>query len=100
VLARALGDAGHEVTVVTEGHAALEFLRGTPLPDLVLLDFELPDVRGTEVCRSIRENRATRSLPILVVTSKDSEMDRVVAFELGADDFVGSPFSVREVVLR
>ncbi|HEX7671333.1 MAG TPA: response regulator transcription factor [Polyangiaceae bacterium] len=100
VLARALTAAGHEVQSVSEGRAALELLRAPPLPDLLLLDLELPDLRGTEVCRTLRAERATRTLPIVVVTSKDSEMDRVVAFELGADDFVGAPFSVREIVLR
>jgi two-component system phosphate regulon response regulator PhoB len=100
VLERALRDVGHEVIVVTEGHVALEYLRGTPLPDLLLLDLELPDIRGTEVCRTLRASRLTKTLPVVVVTSRDSEMDRVVAFELGADDFVGAPFSVREVVLR
>lgn len=100
VLERALSLAGHEILRVSEGRAALELLRANPLPDLLLLDLELPDLRGTEVCRTLRAERATRTLPIVVVTSKDSEMDRVVAFELGADDFVGAPFSVREVVLR
>jgi two-component system phosphate regulon response regulator PhoB len=100
VLSRALKEAGHEVTTVGEGNAALELLRGNPLPDLLLLDLELPDIRGTDVCRALRADRATRALPIIVVTSKDSELDRVVSFELGADDFVGAPFSVREVVLR
>jgi two-component system phosphate regulon response regulator PhoB len=100
VLELALRAAGHEVALVSEGGVALELLRASPLPDLFLLDLELPDVRGTEVCRILRAERATRALPIVVVTSKDSEMDRVVAFELGADDFIGAPFSVREVVLR
>jgi two-component system phosphate regulon response regulator PhoB len=100
VLERALSAAGHEVLLVAGGNVALDVLRASPLPDLLLLDLDLPDIRGTEVCRILRAERATRALPIVVVTSKDSEMDRVVAFELGADDFVGAPFSLREVVLR
>lgn len=100
VLERALTQAGYVVTLVREGQAALELLSDGRLPDLFLLDLALPDIRGAEVCRTLRAEKATRALPIVVVTSKDSEMDRVVAFELGADDFVGAPFSVREVVLR
>jgi two-component system, OmpR family, phosphate regulon response regulator PhoB len=57
-------------------------------------------VAGTEVCRALRAERATRSLPILVVSARAEELDRVVAFEIGADDFVAAPFSVREVLLR
>jgi two-component system phosphate regulon response regulator PhoB len=100
VLERALREAGHEVALVGEGRAALAELRNEPQPNLVLVDLALPDMRGTELCRAIRAERATRGLPIVVVTSRDSEADRIVAFELGADDFVGAPFSVREVLLR
>ncbi|HVU00110.1 MAG TPA: response regulator transcription factor [Polyangiaceae bacterium] len=100
VLKRSLDEAGYETTLVGEGRSALEYLKATPLPDLFVLDLDLPDVKGTEVCRAVRSERLTRGLPILVVTAKDTEMDRVVAFELGADDFVGAPFSVREILLR
>ncbi len=100
VLKKSLEEAGYGTALVTEGGATLEYLKATPLPDLLLLDLELPDMKGTEVCRALRAERLTRTLPILVVTGKDTEMDRVVAFELGADDFVGAPFSVREILLR
>jgi two-component system, OmpR family, phosphate regulon response regulator PhoB len=94
-----LREAGHDVTRVHEGRAALQFLRSS-VSDLVILDLVLPDVPGTEVCRVLRAERATRALPILIVSSRSEEMDRVVAFEIGADDFVATPFSVREVLLR
>jgi two-component system phosphate regulon response regulator PhoB len=94
-----LREEGYEVTPVAEGRPALALIRGGH-PDLVLLDLVLPDVPGTDVCRALRSDRLTRAIPILVVTSRAEEMDRVVAFEIGADDFVAAPFSVREVLLR
>ena len=69
-------------------------------PDLVLLDVMLPDVSGLEVCRRVRRDEATAQLPILMLTAKGEEMDRVVGFEVGADDYVSKPFSPRELVLR
>jgi two-component system phosphate regulon response regulator PhoB len=83
-----------------EGRAALELAAQLPVPDLILLDQMLPGLSGTEICRELRRTEATRSTPIIFLTAKDSEIDRVVAFELGADDYVSKPFSVRELVLR
>jgi two-component system phosphate regulon response regulator PhoB len=71
-----------------------------PLPDLVLLDLMLPDIPGTEVCRRIRANPRTAGISVLMLTAKGEEIDRVVGFEIGADDYVIKPFSVRELVLR
>jgi two-component system phosphate regulon response regulator PhoB len=82
------------------GQGALEVVAQGLAPDLILLDLMLPDLAGTEVCRELRRAENTRSTPIIFLTAKDSEIDRVVAFELGADDYVGKPFSVRELVLR
>jgi two-component system phosphate regulon response regulator PhoB len=76
--------------------AALE----RPFPDLVLLDLMLPDLSGTEVCRRLRTEEALGRLPIIMLTAKDAEIDRVVGFEVGADDYVTKPFSVRELMLR
>jgi two-component system, OmpR family, phosphate regulon response regulator PhoB len=81
------------------GRAAIELALGQT-PDLILLDLMLPDVSGMEVCRALRRSDATRSVPIIFLTAKDNEIDRVVAFELGADDYVAKPFSVRELMLR
>ena len=69
-------------------------------PDLVLLDLMLPDVSGIEVCRRLKGEAATRDLPIVMVTAKGDEVDRVVGFELGADDYVVKPYSLRELLLR
>jgi two-component system phosphate regulon response regulator PhoB len=94
-----LREAGHQVTVLREGRSALSSIK-TAGADLVILDLVLPDVQGLEICRALRGDRLTRAIPILVVTSRAEEMDRVIAFEVGVDDFVAAPFSVREVLLR
>ena len=60
----------------------------------------LPDISGSEVCRSLRSDTATQDIPVLMCTARDSEVDRVVGFELGADDYVVKPFSIRELILR
>lgn len=85
---------------VMTGRGAIEAVTRGGTPDVVLLDLMLPDLAGTEVCRELRRSEGTRSTPIVFLTAKDSELDRVVAFELGADDYVCKPFSIRELVLR
>jgi two-component system phosphate regulon response regulator PhoB len=69
-------------------------------PDLVLLDLMLPDISGTEICRRLREDQDTRAIPIVMLTARGEEIDRVHGFEVGADDYVTKPFSPRELVLR
>lgn len=69
-------------------------------PDLVLLDVMLPDIAGTQVCQQLKTAAATRDVPIIMVTARGEEIDRVVGFELGVDDYVVKPFSVRELILR
>jgi two-component system phosphate regulon response regulator PhoB len=91
--------AGFETILATTGEEALLHLRRR-VPDLVLLDVMLPDVSGTEVCRQIKGDPRTKHVPVVMLTAKGEEVDRVVGFELGADDYVTKPFSVREVVLR
>jgi two-component system, OmpR family, response regulator RegX3 len=87
---------GYEVGVAADGAAALdEFDRHGA--DLVLLDLMLPGISGTEVCRTLRQRS---SVPIIMVTAKDGEVDKVVGLELGADDYVTKPFSSRELVAR
>jgi two-component system phosphate regulon response regulator PhoB len=98
-LVEPLRNAGHEVTVIREGRPALQAVRSHGA-ELVMLDLVLPDVQGLEICRALRGDRTTRAVPIFVVTSRTDEMDRVIAFEVGVDDFVAAPFSVREVLLR
>ena len=68
--------------------------------NLILLDLMLPDGSGLDICKSIKSNSDTESIPIIILTAKDDEVDKVVGFELGADDYVTKPFSVRELILR
>ena len=82
------------------GRAALEEAGREPLPDLILLDLMLPDASGTEICRQLRNDARTRRIPVIMLTARGEEIDRVVGFEVGADDYVVKPFSVRELVLR
>jgi two-component system phosphate regulon response regulator PhoB len=92
--------AGYTVrAALTGGHGLAEIARD-PRPDLVLLDLMLPDLPGTEICRRLRAGERTRDLPVLMLTAKGEEIDRVVGFELGADDYMVKPFSVRELLLR
>ncbi len=99
VLEYNLTQAGHTVTGVSLGNAGLESARRDP-PQLILLDLMLPDVPGTDVCRALKERPETRNIPVVMVTARSEEIDRVVGFELGADDYVTKPFSVRELLLR
>ncbi len=91
--------AGFETILATRGEEALLALKRR-VPDLVLLDLMLPDLAGTEVCRRIKADPRTRHVPVVMLTAKGEAVDRVVGFELGADDYVTKPFSVRELVLR
>ncbi len=68
--------------------------------DLILLDLMLPDGSGLDLCKKIKSNSETEATPIIILTAKDDEVDKVVGFELGADDYVTKPFSVRELILR
>jgi len=82
------------------GRAALEMAALDPPPDAVLLDLMLPDIPGMEVCRQLRASERTRGIPVVMLTAKDDEIDRIVGLELGADDYVTKPFSIRELMLR
>jgi len=96
----ALEQEGFACRLAGTGKGGIDTALSTPTPNLILLDMMLPDISGTEVCRELRRHEQTRSTPILFLTAKDTEIDRVVAFEIGADDYVSKPFSVRELVLR
>jgi two-component system, OmpR family, phosphate regulon response regulator PhoB len=99
ILSYNLTQAGHRITIATRGRAALNLSLEDP-PELVLLDLMLPDVSGLEVCRTLKSDPARRDIPIIMLTARSEEIDRVVGFELGADDYVVKPFSVRELSLR
>ncbi len=94
-----LKQAGLETEVALTGEAALETVRGR-VPDLVLLDLMLPDISGKEVCRRFRSDPRMKQVPIVMLTARGEEADRVEGFEVGADDYVTKPFSPRELVLR
>jgi two-component system phosphate regulon response regulator PhoB len=90
---------GFETLRASTGEEALAWLRAR-LPDIILLDLMLPDIPGTELCRRIKADPRTSGVPIVVLTARGDELDRVVLFELGADDYVRKPFSIRELLLR
>jgi two-component system phosphate regulon response regulator PhoB len=94
-----LAQAGFEVETASRGREALECVRRSA-PDLLVLDLMLPDIQGTEVCRELRGDPESARLPIIMLTARADEVDRVVGFELGADDYVTKPFSPRELTLR
>lgn len=91
---------GYQVSASLTGQGGLDLARGAERPDLILLDLMLPDLPGTEVCRQLRADKDTRTIPVLMLTAKGEEIDRVVGFEVGADDYMAKPFSMRELLLR
>ena len=99
LLAFHLERGGYQVTRAATGPEALRQLRAAP-PDLVILDLMLPEMDGLEVCRRLRAEPATAALPVIMLTAKGDEVDRVVGLELGADDYVVKPFSPKEVLAR
>lgn len=99
LLAFNLEKEGYAATCVHDGKLGLErAIRD--LPDLILLDLMLPGLLGTEVCKELRKDQRTTHIPIIMITAKGDEIDRVVGFEVGADDYIVKPFSMREVALR
>src|SRR5215472_819817 len=91
--------SGFEAVSFSRGKDGLEFLRKTGA-DLILLDIMLPDQDGLDLCRSIRADARLKSIPLIFLTAKGEEIDRVVGLELGADDYVVKPFSPRELIAR
>ena len=94
-----LKQAGFDVVTAADGAEALKKARSA-LPGLILLDLMLPEVDGLEVCKMLRRDPATAAIPIVMVTAKAAEIDRILGLELGADDYVTKPFSPRELILR
>ena len=99
LLSHSLGRAGFSVEVLHSGAEVQAAVRRAA-PDLVLLDLMLPGLGGLEVCRSLRDDPRTAALPIIVLTARAEESDRIVGLELGADDYITKPFSPNEVVAR
>lgn len=96
LLAYNLRKAHYDVVIAADGLTALQQARQTP-PDLILLDLMIPEVDGLDVCRELRKSS---DVPIIMITARGEEIDRVVGLELGADDYVTKPFSVRELMAR
>lgn len=97
-----LSRAGHDVRLCTDGRIALEMVLGNP-PDLMLLDLMLPGMDGLEICRRVRaevSNPAVSHVPILMLTARDEEIERVLGLEVGADDYLTKPFSMHELLAR
>jgi DNA-binding response OmpR family regulator len=94
-----LKGAGYDVVTAPDGEQALKKARDL-LPKLIILDLMLPEVDGLEVCKILRRDQRTSGIPIIMLTAKAGEVDRVLGLELGADDYVTKPFSPRELVLR
>ncbi len=90
---------GFEALGAANGEEAFHILRDESI-QLVILDLMLPDVSGLEICRYIRRDSSLAHLPVIMLTAKGEEIDRIVGFELGADDYVTKPFNIREVLLR
>jgi two-component system phosphate regulon response regulator PhoB len=90
---------GFDAFIARSGEAGMAEVRRMH-PDLVLLDLMLPDAQGTDLCRRLKSDPSTRGVPVIMVTARGEEIDRVVGFELGADDYVVKPVGMRELVLR
>lgn len=90
---------GFKTVKAYDGEAAFRLVK-TQKPDLVILDLMLPQMNGLDVCRTIRRNSETASLPIIMLTAKGDEVDKIIGLEIGADDYVTKPFSIKELIAR
>ena len=100
VLKYQLAKEGFEVTTAYNGTDGLRMVSTQPGPDVILLDLMLPDMSGKDICRTIKNNPDSAHIPVIMVTARGEEIDRVIGFEWGADDYVVKPFSTRELILR
>lgn len=99
LIAYNLEKEGYSVIRAYDGERALELVM-TQNPDLLLLDLMLPGINGVDVCRRLRNDRRSANLPIIMLTAKNEEIDRVLGLEMGADDYITKPFSLRELIAR
>ena len=90
---------GFKVLSSPDGKSALKLLENNK-PDIVILDLMLPDMSGLDLCKYLKNDKNFLNTSIIMLTAKSEEVDRIVGFELGADDYVTKPFSVRELILR
>lgn len=94
-----LGKEGFQTRIYQDGRIAYQAI-SKEIPDLIILDLMLPGIGGLEICRLMRAQETSKKIPILILTAKGEEIDRVVGFEMGADDYMVKPFSPRELILR
>jgi two-component system alkaline phosphatase synthesis response regulator PhoP len=99
LIAHYFSRAGWHVTVMSSGDEALAAIRQNPV-DLVILDIMLPGLSGLEVCRALRADRTTAGIPIIILTARAEESDRIIGLDIGADDYISKPFSPNELVAR
>ena len=99
VICYALKDKGYETLSVFDGEKAIDLIL-TEMPDLILLDWMLPSVSGIEVCRAIRREEETKEIPVIMLTAKTEEENKVTGLESGADDYIIKPFSPSELLAR
>jgi two-component system phosphate regulon response regulator PhoB len=99
LLAYNLEREGYRAVIARDGLSGLDAATNSP-PDLLILDLMLPGMPGADICRHLKKNPKTAPVPVIMLTAKGEEIDRVVGFELGADDYVVKPFSTRELLLR
>jgi two-component system phosphate regulon response regulator PhoB len=99
LLAYNLEKEGYQTFILRDGRSGFERVT-SERPDLVLLDLMLPELNGMEVCKLLKKQESTAAIPVIMLTAKGEEIDRVVGFEVGADDYVVKPFSNRELLLR
>jgi len=90
---------GYQPLIALDGISGLETARSA-IPDMILLDLMLPGLQGTEICKMLKSSGKTAKIPIVMLTARGEEIDRVVGFEVGADDYLVKPFSTRELMLR
>lgn len=94
-----LENSGYKVITATNGMEALKLVK-SEIPKLVLLDLMLPGMDGYDVCKEIRKDSSTSAIPIIMITAKGEELDKILGLELGADDYITKPFSIRELLAR
>jgi len=98
-LSNILNAAGFDVVAVADESTVLEKVRAE-LPSLIILDLALPQVPGLEICKRLKDDVATRHIPVIMLTAKSGDGDKVAGLRLGADDYVTKPFNPRELILR
>jgi two-component system phosphate regulon response regulator PhoB len=99
LVAYQLAHAGYRVHTAGSGAEAMRAIQADP-PDLIVLDLMLPEMSGTDVLRTLRSRKETQHTPVIILTARGDEVERVEGFELGADDYIAKPFSPRELVMR